>query len=181
MRATSLINATRPIRTNAWYFSVFICLLSSSLCLDVRAAKDLPPNFVVLLTDDQSWVGSSIQIDSNDHRTRSDYFSTPNLERLAESGMRFTRGYAPAPFCCPTRRSLQIGQTPARHIYQRDQRSWTSRYRRELTLPQMLKRSNSRYTCAHFGKWDMRFDEITPKEMGYDVSDGYTDNSTGGG
>ena len=45
----------------------------------------------------------------------------------------------------------------------------------------MLKRANDRYRCAHFGKWDMRFDDVTPEEMGYDVSDGYTDNGTGGG
>ncbi|WP_146525227.1 hypothetical protein [Novipirellula artificiosorum] len=33
---------------------------------------------------------------------------------------------------------------------------------------------------AHFGKWDHRYDEITPAEQGYDFSDGYTGNSTGG-
>jgi arylsulfatase A-like enzyme len=33
---------------------------------------------------------------------------------------------------------------------------------------------------AHFGKWDFRFDNVTPEEMGYDVSDGYTGNFTGG-
>jgi len=39
-------------------------------------------------------------------------------------GMRFTQGYAPAPFCCPTRRSIQVGLTPARRLYQNDQNSW---------------------------------------------------------
>ena len=139
------------------------------------------PNFVILLTDDQSWVGTSLQIDPGDVRTKSDYFLTPNIERLADQGMRFTRGYSPAPYCCPTRRSLLIGQNPARHIYQRDQRSWTARYRKQLSLPQMLKRANPDYRAAHFGKWDMRFDELKPEEMGYDASDGYTNNSTGGG
>jgi arylsulfatase A-like enzyme len=139
------------------------------------------PNFVVLLTDDQSWVGTSLRIDPDDERTQSDYYQTPNVERLAKEGMRFTQGYSPAPYCCPTRRSLLIGQTPARHIYQKDQRNWTTNYRRQLSLPQVLKRTNSDYRTAHFGKWDMRYDNVTPKEMGYDVSDGYTDNGTGGG
>ncbi|MEM9160999.1 MAG: sulfatase-like hydrolase/transferase [Verrucomicrobiota bacterium] len=138
------------------------------------------PNFIVILSDDQSWVGSSLQIDPKDERTRSDYFRTPQLERLAREGMSFTRGYAPAPFCCPTRRSLLVGQTPARHIYSKDQRRWTGEYRRQLSLPQMLKKADSNYRTAHFGKWDMRFDEVTPEEMGYDESDGYTDNGTGG-
>ena len=45
----------------------------------------------------------------------------------------------------------------------------------------MLKKANPDYMCAHFGKWDARYDEVTPEEMGYDVSDGLTGNNTGGG
>jgi arylsulfatase A-like enzyme len=96
-------------------------------------------------------------------------------------GTSFTQGYAPAPYCCPTRRSVLIGQTPARHIYQKDQRNWTSNYRKQLSIPQILKQANPAYRTAHFGKWDMRFDDVTPEEMGYDVSDGLTGNGTGGG
>ncbi len=143
--------------------------------------KETAPNFVMIVTDDQSWVGTSLQIDPADERSKSDYFRTPNIERLAATGMRFTRGYAPAPFCCPTRRSLVIGQTPARHIYQRDQENWPKVYRKQLSLPRMLKAANPAYRTAHFGKWDSRFDGVAPEEMGYDVSDGKTGNSTGGG
>lgn len=159
---------------------LLLLILSVIIPLGVHASPSAP-NFVVILTDDQSWVGTSLQIDPNDERTRSDYYRTPRIERLAREGMRFTHGYAPAPYCCPTRRSLLIGQTPARHIYQKDQANWTSNYRKQLTLPQMLKQANPDYHTAHFGKWDMRYDDVTPAEMGYDVSDGYTDNSTGGG
>lgn len=140
-----------------------------------------PPNFVVILTDDQSWVGSSLLMDPDDDRSRSDYYETPNIERLADMGMRFTQGYAPAPYCRPTRRGLLIGQTPARHVYQQDQENWPAEYRKQLSLPRMLKTANPDYRTAHFGKWDMRSDRVTPEEMGYDVSDGYTSNATGGG
>ncbi|MFC1604364.1 sulfatase-like hydrolase/transferase [Planctomycetota bacterium] len=138
------------------------------------------PNFVVILTDDQSWVGSSVLMDPGDLRTRSDYYQTPHIDRLAKMGMRFTQGYSPAPFCYPTRRSLLIGQTPARHIYQKDQENWPKKYRKQLTIPKMLKQANPEYMTAHFGKWDFRFDNVTPEEMGYDISDGYTGNFTGG-
>ena len=85
--------------------------------LEAAGQKSEPPIFVLILTDDQSWVGASVSMDPEDPRARSDYYQTPNIERIANMGMRFTRGYSPAPFCCPTRRSLLIGQTPARHIY----------------------------------------------------------------
>ncbi len=139
------------------------------------------PNFLVILTDDQSWVGTSYLADPADSRTRSDYYQTPHMGRLAQMGMRFTNGYAPAPFCCPTRKSITIGQTPAKHEYQRDRANWTSVFRKQLSIPQMLKQADPRYRTAHFGKWDARYDEVTPEEMGYDVSDGLTGNNTGGG
>lgn len=138
------------------------------------------PNFVVILTDDQSWVGSSLQIIPDDPRTRSDYYQTPHIERLAAMGMRFTQGYSPAASCCPTRRSIQVGQTPARHEYQADRQGWTSAYREQLNIPRMLKAADPSYVVAHFGKWDHRYDEVTPHQQGYDFSDGYTGNFNGG-
>ncbi len=155
--------------------------IGSALLLGSIAASAASPNFVVILTDDQSWVGSSLQIKPDDERTKSDYYRTPNIERLATLGTRFTQGYSPAPFCCPTRRSILIGQTPARHIYQKDQRNWTGAYRKQLSIPRMLKQADPNYRTAHFGKWDMRFDDVEPQEMGYDISDGLTGNGTGGG
>jgi arylsulfatase A len=137
-----------------------------------------PPNFVVILTDDQSWVGSSLQMLPNDPLSKSDYYRTPNIERLAGMGMRFSQAYAPAASCSPSRRSLLVGQNPARHIYSRDVDNWTRNYREQLSIPRMLKAANPSYRSAHFGKWDMRFDEVTPEEMGYDISDGVTGNNS---
>lgn len=159
-------------------FSLLILLLVISPgCTE----KKSPPNFILILTDDQSWVGTSYLSDPEDPRSRSDYYQTPNMERLAKMGMRFTNGYSPAPYCCPTRKSITIGQTPAKHEYQRDRENWTINFRKQLSIPQMLKKANPNYQTAHFGKWDARYDEVTPEEMGYDYSDGLTGNNTGGG
>ena len=165
---------------NRYLLGLAIGALFLSAMSSIALARQ-SPNFVIILTDDQSWVGTSLQIDPNESDSRSDYFQTPHIERLAKRGMRFTRGYAPAPFCCPTRRSLVIGQTPARHIYQKDQAGWTERYRKQLSLPRMLKSADPAYRTAHFGKWDSRFDAVSPEQMGYDISDGSTGNATGGG
>ena len=99
-----------------------------------KRADSETPNIVLILTDDQSWVGTSLQIIPEDTRTRSDYFRTPNIERLGAMGMRFTQGYSPAASCCPTRRSIQTGQTPARHEYHKDRENWTTTYLRQLNI-----------------------------------------------
>jgi arylsulfatase A-like enzyme len=154
------------------------CFLSSC---NTQLEKKRKPNFILILTDDQSWVGTSFLADPADPRSKSDFYQTPNMERLAKSGMRMTNGYAPAPFCSPTRKSILTGLTPAKHEYQKDRDQWTKTYRKQLTIPKILKMADSNYVTAHFGKWDARYDNFTPKEMGYDVSDGLTGNNTGGG
>ncbi len=161
-------------------------LLAGSLLLAkaarlVAADAPLPPSFLLILADDQSWVGTSQRMVPGDPVTASDYHRTPRIEQLAARGMLFTDGYAPAPYCCPTRRSLQVGQTPARHEYQRDREGWPAVYRRQLNIPRMLKAADARYRAAHFGKWDHRYDGISPADQGFDESDGVTGNNTGGG
>ena len=85
-------------------------LITMTLALSASVEAAGKPNFIVILSDDQSWVGSSQQMIDDDPETRSDYFQTPNIERIARMGMRFTQGYSPASTCCPTRRALQTGQ-----------------------------------------------------------------------
>ena len=155
----------------------FFCVLFVVPALADASEK---PNFVVILTDDQSWVGTSSEMVPGDARTRSDYFQTPNVERLATMGMRFTQGYSPAASCCPTRRAIQTGQVPARHEYNADRDGWTEIYRKQLNIPRMLKVCDERYVTGHFGKWDHRYDYLTPQQQGYDFSDGYTGNGNGG-
>jgi len=154
-----------------------IVLLSIS---QLVMSKEKSPNFIVILSDDQSWVGSSKLMDPAIPESKSDYYLTPNMDRLFDKGMRFTQGYAPGPICCPTRRSLQVGQNTARHMYQKDQPGWTEYYKEQPNIPRALKAIDPNYRTAHFGKWDMRFDLITPEELGYDASDGYTSNNEGG-
>ena len=162
--------------------SFLVLLLTPLTALQAAAAaKSSKPNFIVILSDDQSWVGTSQRMIPGNPETASDYFRTPAIERLAAQGMVFSSGYSPAPFCCPTRRSLQVAQTPARHEYQADREGWPAVYRQQLNIPRMLKAADARYRTAHFGKWDHRYDKVTPAEQGYDVSDGPTGNADGNG
>ncbi len=158
-----------------------LCLAPIAAMHAAAPPQSARPNFIVILSDDQSWVGTSQRMIPGNPETASDYFRTPHIERLAAQGMVFSSGYSPAPFCCPTRRSLQVSQTPARHEYQADREGWPAVYRQQLNIPRMLKAADPLYRTAHFGKWDHRYDRVTPAQQGYDVSDGPTGNADGNG
>ena len=70
--------------------------------------------FIFILIDDLGWTSSSQLMDGKITNSKSDYYETPQIEKLAAKGIRFSSGYAPCAVCCPTRRSIQFGQTPAR-------------------------------------------------------------------
>lgn len=138
------------------------------------------PNFIFLLSDDQGWVQTSTQMDPEDPRTQSDYFRTPRIDSFFASGMRFVRGYAPGTYCMPTRRSIQVSHSPLRHAFNgRPVPEWTAAYKQLPTIPRALKAADPNYRAAHFGKWDMRYDDLDPAELGYDASDGATGNGEG--
>ena len=100
------------------------------------------PNFVFILSDDQGWSATSAQMHPTRQGAKSDYFQTPNLERLASQAMRFSQGYAPAALCNPTRRSLQFGQMPVRQ----GSEGFDALYpvgNTRLTIPRLLKSVDS--------------------------------------
>jgi arylsulfatase A-like enzyme len=64
------------------------------------------PNFVFFLLDDMGWKDLGC--------FGSPFYETPNIDRLAAQGMRFTNAYAACPVCSPTRASIMTGKYPAR-------------------------------------------------------------------
>ena len=135
------------------------------------------PNFILILSDDQGWNGTSVKMMNDEPGSKSDYFETPNLELLAERGMRFSNAYSSAPVCAPSRYSIQFGKTPARLSLIRVGMN-TDHIDHEgfISIPKALKKINNQYKTAHFGKWGMG---SNPSVFGYDVSDGPTKNKDG--
>ena len=135
------------------------------------------PNLILILADDQGWNGTSVKMMYNEPGSKSDYFETPNLELLAEKGIRFSDAYASAPVCAPSRYSIQFGKSPARLSLIRVGMN-TDHIDHEgfISIPKALKKINSEYRTAHFGKWGMG---SNPSVLGYDVSDGPTKNKDG--
>ena len=97
-----------------FFFSLLLISFRSKGQTNYDNNNETPPNFILVLTDDQGWNGTSVCMSDSLPLSKSDYHQTPNLELLAEKGMRFSSAYASAPVCSPSRYSIQFGQTPAR-------------------------------------------------------------------
>lgn len=88
-------------------------LLAVALLSTTASAKPARPNLLFFLVDDMGWQETSVPFHSE--RTKlNDIYRTPNMEKLASEGLRFTSAYACA-ICSPTRVSLMTGQNAARH------------------------------------------------------------------
>lgn len=90
------------------------------LFLPMVMQAQAPPNIIVFLVDDMGWQDTSVPFWKEETPLNRRY-RTPNMERLAADGMKFTSAYA-TPVCTPTRVSLMTGINAARHHIT----NWTS-------------------------------------------------------
>ena len=72
----------------------------------LQAAKADKPNVIMIMSDDQGWG----DVGFNDN----DAIITPNLDKMAQGGVKFDRFYAASPLCSPTRGSCLTGRYPFR-------------------------------------------------------------------
>jgi len=152
-----------------------ILFLSAQISQAQNVAES--PNFIFILADDQGWNGTSVRMIENNDLSKSDFYETPNIERIANNGIVFSNAYASAPVCAPSRYSIQFGQTPARlKMIRVGMNTEHINHQEKISIPKELKKINSNYKTAHFGKWGM---DSTPEAVGYDVSDGATKNVDG--
>ena len=140
------------------------------------------PNILFILSDDLGW---------NDlGATGSTFYESPNIDRIAHEGMRFTQGYAACQVCSPSRASILTGKVPPRHgvtdwIGARTGEEWREsgrctqllppEYRHELsadeiTLPQVLR--DGGYRTLFVGKWHLGDVGAHPEDRGFDVNVG---------
>ncbi len=139
-----------------------ICILSMPLFL---FAQDKKPNIIFIMADDLGYgeLGSY----------GNTFNETPNLDKLAKQGMRFTQAYAAAPICSPTRASLITGQYPARVGITDFLPEHTDRWldpAKYYTINEAL--SDAGYRTGIVGKWhldtDFRDNKGGPKAHGFD-------------
>lgn len=124
------------------------------------------PNIVFILADDLGWAELGCYGNT--------FTETPNLDKLAAQGIRFTDAYASAPVCSPYRAALMTGQYPARvgitdYLRPNDENHLSTDH---ITIAEMLKRAG--YTTGITGKWHLTgyanhgAEEVPPTEHGFD-------------
>jgi arylsulfatase A-like enzyme len=134
------------------------------------------PNLLLIYADDLGWKDVGYQ--------GTDFYETPNIDRLAQEGMVFTQAYAGAGNCAPSRASLLSGQyTPRHSVYAVDSTERGPKHLMRmipipnrsglppstLTLADALKAAG--YATGIFGKWHLGGKEgAAPQEQGFDVA-----------
>jgi arylsulfatase A-like enzyme len=141
--------------------------------LNVTTSSQKRPNIVLFLVDDLGWGDFGCYGDT--------FHDTPNIDRLASEGIKFTNAYAAAPVCSPSRASLLTGKWPARlhltqwipgTIYPRKkllEPSQTQHLGHSIpTIAEQLKRVG--YQTAAIGKWHLGGDGYLPEDFGFDTN-----------
>lgn len=130
-------------------FLIFVIAgMASRVCaIGAEKAAKKKTSFLQILTDDQGWG----DLQSYGHV----FMKTPNIDRLAAEGIKFTHCYSSASVCSPSRSSILTGRTPYRNGVFRwipaDHYCYLESD--EVTLPQLLRKNG--YQTAHFGKWHL--------------------------
>jgi arylsulfatase A len=158
---------------SVWFF-VFGCAIAPPS----HAATPAPLNVVLILADDLGWTDLGC--------FGSDLHQTPNLDRLAREGMKFTQAYSACTVCSPTRASLLTGKYPARlrvtdWIPGRPPANpkllvpdWTKRLPlEETTLAEVFRAAG--YQTATIGKWHLGPTTHYPEHQGFDINIAGTD------
>ena len=144
----------------------------------LAAERRRPPNIVFILADDLGWTDLGC--------FGSSFYQTPNIDRLAQQGMRFTSAYAACPVCSPTRASILTGKYPARlHLtdwipgrtppgVRMRVPDWTPYLPlKEVTIAEALQPTG--YVSASIGKWHLGGEEYYPEKQGFAVNFGGCD------
>jgi len=132
----------------------------------ISEKQDSRPNIVFILADDLGWgdLGCYRPLidDGPDAET-----ATPNLDRLATSGVRFTNGYANHLVCAPSRAGILTGRTQARLGYFAFEDSMADFPQDAVLLPEALKTAG--YRTGMMGKWHISYREGSkPLDRGFD-------------
>ena len=130
------------------------------------AAEARQPNFIILFADDLGYGDVGCFGDGP--------YKTPNLDRMAEGGVRLTNFHVPMPYCAPSRATILTGRYPFRHRLvlnpcpdARPENDLLGLDTKEITLADTLKQAG--YATACIGKWHLGHQpQFMPRKRGFD-------------
>ena len=182
MEIHSLIIANTRLLALGFYMRktsfLFSFLFSSWL---VACIAD-PPNVLFILVDDMGAKDLSNE--------GSVFYESPNIDRIANGGMKFTRGYATCQVCSPSRASIVTGKYPVNHgittwIGDSSGEAWSKRGRNDSHLPPEYERNlrdseitlaeamkDAGYKTFFAGKWHLGSEGSWPTDHGFDINKG---------
>src|SRR5262245_55604858 len=144
---------------------VYLAVATTGLFSTTGRSADQPPNFVVILADDLGYG----DLGCYGHPT----IKTPNLDRMAREGLRFTQFYSAAEVCTPSRAALLTGRLPPRSGMCSKQRrvlfpdSKGGLPANEMTIAELLRSKG--YATACIGKWHLgHLPPYLPGKHGFD-------------
>lgn len=136
----------------------------------VRAADTAKPNVIIFLCDDVGWPEFGFQGGKE--------IPTPNIDSIAQHGVRFTQGYVSGPVCSPTRAGLMTGRYQTRFGHEFNSTGELSGLApNETTIADRLKKLGYATICV--GKWHLGHKpEFRPSRRGFDEFYGTLDNTS---
>ena len=162
-------------------YPLFILLISISLIncktkkRELAKEEEVKPNVVFILVDDMGWKDLACY--------GSTFYETPNIDRLAAMGVRFTDAYTPNPVSSPTRAAIMTGKYPSRvgitdwipgddpkHEKLRGPEDLHQLPLEEVTVAEILKEQG--YKTFFAGKWHLGDDGFLPTDQGFDTNIG---------
>ena len=151
--------------------TILVLLATGGLwsCGSPGVTDKAPPNFILIMADDLGYGGLASYRDTN--------LNTPNIDYLAEHGIRFTDFHSNAPVCSPTRAALLTGSYQQRAglegvIYVRGETRATGLDTTQTSMAKLLKTAG--YQTGIMGKWHLGYQkEFNPVYHGFDTFYGY--------
>jgi uncharacterized sulfatase len=142
---------------------LFLKSIGASALGTAYAAQGRKPNFVIIFADDLGY-GDLACYGSKTNQT-------PNLDRMAAEGVRFTDFYVPMPFCAPSRAALLTGRYPFRHVVNNPAPdsgiNGVALPLGEITIAEALKPLG--YATICIGKWHLgHTPDFLPRKQGFD-------------
>lgn len=154
-------------------FAAFFVAGAAHLQLEAAVASRAHPNVIFILVDDMGATDLGC--------FGSKFYDTPNIDRLAAQGMKFTQAYSACTVCSPTRASILTGQYPARlhisdwiagHKYPKAKLKvpdWQmSLPAGDMNIAKAFKAAG--YATASIGKWHLGPTNCWPDRAGFDVN-----------